>query len=59
MAGRTIEVRLTDLDAFQDAVRSAYVKGWRDGYGEGRDDEADNLPLRDGPDLPVDEPSTP
>ncbi|MGW3417050.1 hypothetical protein [Streptomyces phaeochromogenes] len=26
-----------------------YLRGWRDGYGQGRDDEADGLDLRDGP----------
>lgn len=26
-----------------------YLRGWRDGYGAGRDDEAADAPLRDGP----------
>lgn len=27
-----------------------YLRGWRDGYAVGRDDEAQDAPLRDGPD---------
>lgn len=26
-----------------------YLRGWRDGYGDGRDDEAAGLPLRNAP----------
>ncbi|MET9204109.1 hypothetical protein ABZW38_02905 [Streptomyces bacillaris] len=26
-----------------------YLRGWRDGYAQGRDDEADGAELRDGP----------
>jgi hypothetical protein len=26
-----------------------YLRGWRDGYGAGRDDEAAGEPLREGP----------
>lgn len=26
-----------------------YLRGWRDGYGQGRDDEAADEPVRDGP----------
>ncbi|MEV6544403.1 hypothetical protein [Streptomyces sp. NPDC051665] len=26
-----------------------YLRGWRDGYGAGRDDEAADAPLREGP----------
>uniref|UniRef100_A0AAU2A2J9 LytR family transcriptional regulator n=1 Tax=Streptomyces sp. NBC_00093 TaxID=2975649 RepID=A0AAU2A2J9_9ACTN len=30
-----------------------YARGWRDGYGQGRDDEADGLALRTEPPPPV------
>ncbi|MEU7348348.1 hypothetical protein ABZ778_31485 [Streptomyces bacillaris] len=26
-----------------------YLRGWRDGYAQGRDDEAEGVELRDGP----------
>lgn len=29
-----------------------YLRGWRDGYGAGRDDEAAGAPLRTGPEPP-------
>ena len=37
------------LRRFQDAVSAAYVRGWRSGYGMGRDDEAVGADLRDRP----------
>lgn len=31
------------------APSEEYLRGWRDGYGQGRDDEANAEDLRDGP----------
>ncbi|MCM1974624.1 MULTISPECIES: hypothetical protein [unclassified Streptomyces] len=32
-----------------DEPSAEYVRGWRDGYAQGRDDEAAGADLRDGP----------
>lgn len=37
------------VSRYQDAVSAAYVRGWRTGYGAGRDDEAVGADLRDRP----------
>jgi hypothetical protein len=40
------------VDMFRAVFREAWLAAWREGYGQGRDDEAAGLPLRDDPDSP-------
>ncbi len=46
----------SDLERLNAALEAAAphieAAAWRDGYGQGRDDEAQNLPLREAPDGP-------
>jgi hypothetical protein len=42
----TVSVKIADTPAVKAAILAAYERGWSDGYGQGRDDEADGLPLR-------------
>jgi hypothetical protein len=41
------------MNLFREAFREAWLAAWREGYGQGRDDEAAGLPLRDAPADPL------
>jgi hypothetical protein len=46
------EMTPATVSMFREVFREAWLAAWREGYGQGRDDEAAGLPLRDDPDSP-------
>jgi hypothetical protein len=41
------------VSMFREVFREAWLAAWREGYGQGRDDEAAGLPLREPPGDPL------
>lgn len=51
MARAELRVSIADSPALKAAILAAYEQGWTDGYGQGRDDEAEGLAVRERADI--------